>query len=90
MNDITLPLMGIVTLGTILASAAASYAVTKRLAENAEKKAERVEKDLAEFKIESTRRFVTYDVMSSLEERIVSAINKIADRMDRMLESRIK
>lgn len=90
MNDITLPLMAFVTLGTILASAAASWAVTKRLAENAEKKAAAVEKDLADFKVEAARRFVTDEMLAKVEERIVGAIDRLADRLDRIIESRAK
>jgi hypothetical protein len=80
--------------GTALVSVATAWAITKRAAEEALRKAEaaeahaaRVERDLGEFKVEAARRFVTDEMLTKVEERVVEAINRLGDRLDRLLDA---
>ena len=52
---------------------------------------ERVEalgRELAEFKVEAAKRFVTDEMLLRLEERVVGAIDRLAERLDRVIEAR--
>lgn len=50
-------------------------------------RAEKVERDLANFKIEAAEKFATIELVEKSENRVVDAINRLADRLDRILES---
>jgi len=47
-----------------------------------------VRKDLAEYKENVAKEYVTQNTLEKVEVRIVEAINKLGDRLDRMLERR--
>lgn len=42
--------------------------------------------DLADFKVEAARQFVTDEMLMKVEERIVAAVDRLADRLDRLLD----
>ncbi len=44
--------------------------------------------DLADFKERVAREHVTFSAMENVEKRVVSAIERIGDRIDRILEGR--
>jgi len=45
-------------------------------------------KDFHDFKEKSAREHVTQDTLSKVEERVISAIDRLADRLDRLFEGR--
>ena len=47
-----------------------------------------VDRELQEFKLEAARRFVTDEMLAKVEESVIGAINRLADRLDRVIESR--
>ncbi len=57
-------------------------------AEKAAKAAADTQRELDAFKLEAARRFVTDEMLAKVEERIVSAIDRLADRLDRIIEGR--
>ncbi|WP_127076129.1 hypothetical protein [Rhodomicrobium lacus] len=92
-QGINLSLDIIITLATIIGSIAASYAVTRHRAEAAQKeaseakaRADAVAGQLSDFKIEATKRFATDEMLQSVESKITEAINRLADRLDRIIE----
>ena len=94
MDPVTLPLAVALTIVTLAASIAGSYAVTKfrseraeQRAEAAERRAEAVEKELAEFKLDAAKRYVTDEMLMKVEERILVAVNRLGDRLDRVLDA---
>lgn len=95
MQDISLSVAVLLTGGAMLVGIASSYAVTRsqvgNLAErlrSAEAEIKQGQIDLAAFKLDAARRFVTDEMMTKLEERVVDAINRLGDRLDRILEPR--
>lgn len=95
MSDITLPLVVALSLATILASAATAWGVVKyRVSRNDKElallKAELViERDrLSAFMLEATQRFVTTETLDKMEMRVLSAIDRLGDRLDRAFEAR--
>lgn len=55
-------------------------ALNKKLAETAA--------ELAAYKLEAAQKFVTDDMLSQVEKRVVGAIDRLADRLDRIIETR--
>jgi hypothetical protein len=95
MQEVTLPLTILLTLITAICSVAAAWALTKRTAEAAKetadaanKKASDLERQLAEFKIEAAKRFATDETLAGVRSEVVEAINRLADRLDRVIEGR--
>ncbi|PZR94184.1 MAG: hypothetical protein DI537_08830 [Stutzerimonas stutzeri] len=95
MQDISLSYAVLLTGGAMLVGIASSYAVTRSqvatLAErlrSAEADIRQGQVDLAQFKLDAARRFVTDEMMTKVEERVVDAINRLGDRLDRILETR--
>jgi hypothetical protein len=68
------------------ASAASAGAASSR----ADALATAAAQDLAAFKIEASRRFVTDEMLTKVEDRIVAAIDRLGDRLDRVIESRTR
>lgn len=93
--EITLPAALILSLATALATFAASWGVVryqghqhdKRLAE-IEIRLQRQGDDLSAFKLEAARRFVTDEMLARLEGRVIDAINRLTERLDKVIESR--
>lgn len=57
------------------ASAAADHAIS-------------LQKEISEFKVDAARRFVTDEMLTKVEERVIAAIDRLADRLDRAFEER--
>lgn len=49
---------------------------------------ERVEADLVDHRVAVAREYVSKDTLVSLETRIVDAINRLGDRLDKILQAR--
>jgi len=95
MQDISLSVAVLLTGGAMLVGIASSWAVTRSQVGNlterlrsAEAEIKQGQVDLAQFKLDAARRFVTDEMMTKVEERVVDAINRLADRLDRILEKR--
>lgn len=58
-------------------------------AREALRKAESIEKELSEFRERVARDYATAAMVAAVEGRVVSAIDRLADRLDRILEARI-
>jgi hypothetical protein len=93
--EITIPAALALSLGTAGLTLAASWGVVKYQAAQHEKrlqgledKVERQADELSDFRLEAAQRFVTVETMAKLEERVVDAINRLGDRLDRVLEGR--
>lgn len=54
----------------------------------AKKLAEQATKDLAEFKERVARDYATANMVAAVEGRVVAAIDRLGDRLDRLLEGR--
>lgn len=96
MNDVTLPIMAAISLVTVLATLAASWGVVRFQASQHDKRIHRLDercealgRELAAFKETAAQRFVTDEMMTKLEERVISAIDRLADRLDRIIEARV-
>ena len=81
------------TLFVTLMLQAVSYGMLRRQAADAEKKADKAQSSaneskaaLAAFREEAARRFVTDDMLESVEKRIVASIDRLGDRMDRVFD----
>jgi hypothetical protein len=57
-------------------------------AEGAEIKADTADKELSEFKERVAREYATSAMVVAVEGRVVAAIDRLGDRIDRILESR--
>lgn len=47
-----------------------------------------LQKEMSEFKVDAARRFVTDEMLTKVEERVIAAIDRLADRLDRAFEER--
>lgn len=47
-----------------------------------------LQKELSEFQVDAARRFVTDEMLTKVEERVIAAIERLADRLDRVFEDR--
>lgn len=63
-------------------------ATAKAKADHANDRAERLQTDLSDFKVEAARRFVTDEMLIKVEERIITSIDRLSDRLDRIIEGR--
>ncbi|MGX1786824.1 hypothetical protein ACWIGM_08815 [Bosea sp. NPDC055332] len=93
--EITIPAALALSLGTAGLTLAASWGVVKYQATQHEKRLQSLEDkvgrqadELSNFRLEAAQRFVTVETMAKLEERVVDAINRLGDRLDRVLEGR--
>lgn len=84
-----LPLLGM--LGTL----AASWGIVRFQAAQHDKRIARLDercealgRELATFKIEAVQRFVSDEMLAKVETRISDAINRLADRLDKVLDAR--
>lgn len=57
-----------------------------RDAMDARQTSEKNARDLAEYKADAERRFVTDETLNRVEERIVGAIERLGDRLDRVID----
>lgn len=95
MTDVTLPLTAAISILSLVASIAGAWGVVrltgeKNAAELAKLQQSYVElqRDLNLFKLEAARRFVTDEMLAKVEERVIAAIDRLADRLDRLVEAR--
>lgn len=93
--EFTIPAALALSVGTAALTLAASWGVVKYQATQHEKRlhslegwAGRLAEELAEFRLDAAQRFVTVETMAKLEERVISAIDRLADRLDRVIEGR--
>lgn len=94
-GEITLPVAIVISLATILSTIATSWGVVRFQAAQHDKRIARLEErsealgqELSSFKVEASQRFVTDEMMVRLEERVVGAIDRLAERLDRVIEKR--
>jgi len=90
-----IPVTLALTIGTIAVSVAVAFAITRSSAERSEKRidalegrADKADKNLSDFMLDANRRFVTDEMLTKLEERVVAAIDRLGDRLDRLFEAR--
>lgn len=58
-------------------------------ARNALTKAEALEKELAGFRVEVARNYATAAMVTAVAGQMEAAVNRLADRLDRILEARV-
>ncbi|MBN8943259.1 MAG: hypothetical protein J0H01_27390 [Rhizobiales bacterium] len=94
MDSVSVSIATAMVVLTAVASVAGAFAVTRHRSERAEQRADRaeakaesVECDLAEYKLHAAQQFVTDAMLVKLEGREVDAINRLGDRLDRVLEA---
>lgn len=92
-TEISVPVA--VSVVTALCAVAASWAVVKFQSMQHDKRIARLDaavaavgKELADFKVEAVQRFVSDEMLSKVESRISDAINRLADRLDKVLDAR--
>lgn len=86
MDPVTLPVMVAITIVSLAVSGGIAWGIVRHQSARSEERIDVLERDLAAFKIEAARKFVTDDMLVRLEERIVDSINRLGDRLDRILE----
>jgi hypothetical protein len=81
------------SLATVLTTFGASWGIVRYQVSHNDRSIERLEERvdqqtiaLAAFKLEAAQRFITDETMTQLEERIIGAIDRLADRLDRVIE----
>ncbi|MBO6755487.1 MAG: hypothetical protein JJ902_04120 [Roseibium sp.] len=67
-----------------------SHETTKKTAESAKDKVDRLENDLSTFREKAAREFASVSTLEKVEERVIGAIDRLADRLDRLFEIRDK
>ncbi|CAM5764381.1 hypothetical protein [Bosea minatitlanensis] len=94
-SEITLPVAIIISLATILSTIATSWGVVRFQASQHDKRIARLEercealgRELSTFEIEAAQRFVTGEALMLFKGEIVGAINRLAERLDRIIDSR--
>lgn len=55
----------------------------------AQAKADEIERELASFKVEVAQNYATAAMVASVERSVGEAINRLTDRLDRILEMRV-
>ncbi|CAN7314331.1 hypothetical protein LJR009_001577 [Bosea sp. LjRoot9] len=96
MNEISLPVVVLISFATVLSTLAASWGVVrfqgaqhdKRIA-RLDERCEALGRELSSFKLDAANRFVTDEMMTKLEDRVIAAIDRLADRLDKIFENRI-
>ena len=88
-------IVGVVTLTIVLATVAVGYGrlkgshdATNRRAERANEKADEVAAELFKFKEQAAREFASVTTLEKVEERVVGAIDRLGDRLDRFFEGK--
>lgn len=88
-------LIGIVSFIAMIGTIAVGYGrlkanqeETKRRAERAIEKADAIADDLAAFREQAAREFVSVTTLEKVEERVVGAIDRLGDRLDRFFEKK--
>ena len=91
--DITLPV--VISVAVSVCAVVSSYAVVRFQAAQHDKRIARLDercealgRELAAFKIEAVQRFVSDEMLAKVETRISDAINRLADRLDKVLDAR--
>lgn len=89
------PIPVIVSIATAICAIVSSYAVVRFQAVQHDKRIARLDdrcealgRELAAFKIEAVQRFVSDEMLAKVETRISDAINRLADRLDKVLDAR--
>lgn len=95
MSELTVPVMLLVSLATVLATFAASWGIIRFQAHQHDRRLVRLEmslaqqeRDLAAFRYEAAQKYVTDEMMAKVEDRIIGAVDRLADRLDRAFEAR--
>ncbi len=100
--EISLPVAALIALGTSLVTAGVVFGVMRNRIDTLDKDVRAADSriadaralavkalgDLADFKVEAAKQFVTDEMLAKVEERVVAAIDRLADRLDRILEAR--
>jgi hypothetical protein len=79
----------LLTLVSIVTAWAVRVSNGERADKSAEKAHERIDsvvKELSDFKAHVAEKYVTGSVIEQLENRLIDAINRLGDRLDRFLE----
>lgn len=71
-----------------LTGGVALWAVRVNKGETASSRVERLERDVAEFKERVARDYATSNMVAAIETRVVAAIDRLGDRLDRAFERR--
>lgn len=71
-----------------LAKMEAEAAKANRRADEAFVLAVETKNSLSAFEVDAARRFVTDEMLTKVEERVIAAIDRLADRLDRAFEAR--
>lgn len=84
-----------ISVATAICAIVSSYAVVRFQAAQHDKRIARLDercealgRELASFKIEAVQRFVSDEMLAKVETRISDAINRLADRLDKVLDAR--
>ncbi|TCR65425.1 hypothetical protein [Bosea sp. BK604] len=92
-QELSLPV--VVSVVTAICAVAASWGVVRFQAAQHDRRIARLDercdalgRELSTFREAAAQRFVTVEMMSKLEERVVGAIDRLADRLDRIIEAR--
>ncbi|MGY6246188.1 hypothetical protein ACXIUS_01405 [Bosea thiooxidans] len=92
-TEISVPVA--ISIVTALCAVAASWAVVKFQSVQHDRRLARLEaglaaqgKELSDFKVEAVQRFVSDEMLAKVETRITDAINRMADRLDKVLDAR--
>lgn len=93
-GEISVPTI-ISVMGTV-AAFAMSWGIVRFQAAQHDKRIARLDdrcealgRELSDFKLEASKRFVTDEMLARLEERVVGAIDRLAERLDRVIEARV-
>lgn len=92
-GEISVPV--IISVFSAICAIASSYAVVRFQAAQHDKRIARLDercealgRELGAFKIEAVQRFVSDEMLAKVETRISDAINRLADRLDKVLDAR--
>ncbi len=76
--------------GALLAIVAWVYRGLRAIERRVEEVRAKCANELAEFKLSVAREYATSEAIKEVEERVVEAINRLADRLDRILDHQAK
>jgi hypothetical protein len=85
-GEISIPV--IISVFSAICAIASSYAVVRFQAARLDERCEALGRELGAFKIEAVQRFVSDEMLAKVETRISDAINRLADRLDKVLDAR--
>ena len=63
------------------------YALRRSDQNRTESRVREIEKNLSDFKTEAAQRFATQGAIQEIESRVLAAINRLGDRLDRFVET---